>query len=66
MNTLPADIQDKIYKYKQQMEFSNVLGELEQTILFFSANRCMAYYDEERLCKWYVHYFIFCFPKQYY
>ena len=44
MDSLPTDIQDKIYKYKQQIEFSNVLGELEQKILFFSANSCMAYY----------------------
>ena len=28
MNTLPEDIQDTIYKYKHQIEFSKVMGEL--------------------------------------
>ncbi len=32
MNTLPEDIQDTIYKYKHQLEFSEVVSELKCSV----------------------------------
>ncbi len=34
MNTLPEDIQDTIYKYKHQLEFSEVMSELKCSVCY--------------------------------
>jgi hypothetical protein len=38
MNTLPEDIQDTIYKYKHQIEYCKVMGELMCNVWFASCD----------------------------
>ena len=46
MNTLPEDIQDTIYKYKHQLEFKNVLEEL-QWLWFEEQTKVKEYYETQ-------------------
>ena len=46
MNTLPEDIQDTIYKYKHQIEFNNVINEINDIVAYWCIEQL-----EYRYCK---------------
>ena len=63
MNTLPDSIQNTIFKYKHQLEFKNVMDELNTYVWKHGFNGLC--YDRPAV-KWFISYFIAEHPKQYY
>ena len=48
MNDLPEEIQDKIYKYKRQVEFKSVMSELNDIVGTWCDNELDAMYCKSR------------------